>query len=197
MKINFRKVVCQYNYPMSKNECIICFETFTKETCNYVCRNDCFFNNKTECHICNKCLDTWVSYDVEETVFKCPICAQRKLKDNNEHKCEYHCSCNIGCNNIIVPEGIFFYRNERFRENCRHMLLFISFFLFLGILGFALTNAWFRAIKYDHTEYTEQIRNKKWSEPSYYLVTCPFASISFFTIICACVGFARCLENVC
>ena len=181
---------------MSENECIICFETFKKEENQYVCRNDCFFNNKSECHICNQCLNTWVSYDEEATIFKCPICTQRKLRDSKK-KCEYQCSCSIGCDNVIYPEGIIFYKNERFRSNCRYIVSLLSFLLFLEVLGFALTNAWLWFIEYDNEEYTEKVRDGKWLEPSFYLITCPFASLMFFVILASCMGFIKCLDNIC
>jgi len=64
-------------------DCIICFEPCEKKPNNYTCKNDCFFNDP-ECCICDKCLRTWISYDEETILIKCPICAQHKLKDKNK-----------------------------------------------------------------------------------------------------------------
>ena len=81
------------------SECIVCFETYEfkiyeKKINNYFCKNICFFN-KSKCNICNKCLDSWISYCEKSNLLKCPICAQYQLIDKNKKKCEYNCSCNI------------------------------------------------------------------------------------------------------
>ena len=180
---------------MTENKCIICFEICDDKKTNYECKNNCFFN-ESNCYICSQCLDTWISYDEEAIIFKCPICAHRKLKDKNK-KCVYHCSCNIGCNNIIYPDGIIFYRSGRIRETCRYILVLITFVLFLEIIGFILTNLWFWTIKYDNNEYNNKIRNGKWLEPSYYLIDCPFTTLILILIVFTCGMICKCLDNIC
>jgi len=176
-------------------DCIICFEPCDKKPNNYTCKNDCFFND-SECCICDTCLDTWISYDEESAISKCPICAQHKLKDKNK-KCEYHCSFNIGCHNIIYPEGVIFYKSERTRQTCRYILDLFTFILFLEVMGFILTNIWFWIVKYEQDEFNNEVKRGKWLEPSYYLITCPFASLLFLVSLVMCISIGKCLDNIC
>ena len=64
-------------------------------------------------------------------------------------------------------------------------------------MGFILTNIWFWIVKYEQDEFNSEVKEGKWLEPSYYLITCPFASLLFLVSLVTCISIGKCLDNIC
>jgi len=193
------------------NMCCICYDYNITNNIHYECSNECFFNDKTNCIMCSRCIIEWTKRNKKKEndnlKYKCPICRNWSLKlvkdieivdeldpiikQDIEQNNQY-CSCNINCNFRIFLEKL-----SRFIDKYNIYIRIILYLLLLIIIGFIISSLWMIIFEYDIDTFKEEVIHKKWTDPIYYIIICPLAAAIFIIISLLCIGCIKCLDNIC